>query len=173
MAKQCNMCGKSKPLTEFHKKSDAPDGKQGKCKSCVKIYNEEFRTNKPKYQVDWQRKNKRKWNDYLAEYQRANKGGKIYAIVNNITGETYIGFTEMFPRVRWNYHVVQYNRFKRGKTANILPGLFNSFEQHGVDNHTFKTIAEFDGIDRKGLRMIEKSFIQAVVQTGKSLNIRQ
>jgi hypothetical protein len=173
MAKQCSKCGKVKPLTEFHNKSDAPDRKQGRCKACVKINNEEFRTDKPKYQVDWQRTNKRKWNDYVASYQKADKGGKIYAIVNGITNETYIGFTEMFIKVRYNFHVTQYRRYKKGKQSNTIPGLFNSFEKYGLNNHKCKVIAEFDNMSRKELRMMEKSFIQAVMETGKSLNINK
>jgi ribosomal protein S10 len=44
---------------------------------------------------------------------------------------------------------------------------------HGIQNHTFETILELEGIDRKQLENIESSFIEAVKQTGKSLNIRK
>ena len=43
---------------------------------------------------------------------------------------------------------------------------------HGIENHKFETIIELEGIDRKQLEYIESSFIQAVKETGKSLNIK-
>jgi hypothetical protein len=44
---------------------------------------------------------------------------------------------------------------------------------HGLENHKFETIVELEGIDRKQLEYIESSFIQAVKETGKSLNIKR
>ena len=38
---------------------------------------------------------------------------------------------------------------------------------------SFETILELEGIDRKQLENIESSFIEAVKQTGKSLNKRK
>lgn len=35
--KHCNSCKLSKPLTEFHRKTDARDGRQGRCKHCHKL----------------------------------------------------------------------------------------------------------------------------------------
>lgn len=32
--KKCSSCGESKPLEEFHKKANAKDGRQSKCKPC-------------------------------------------------------------------------------------------------------------------------------------------
>jgi len=37
----CTKCGETKPLSKFHKKPGGKDGRQSKCKSCVKIYDHE------------------------------------------------------------------------------------------------------------------------------------
>ena len=34
VVKRCSACGETKPLSEFHKHSGAPDGRQSYCKPC-------------------------------------------------------------------------------------------------------------------------------------------
>ena len=34
MSKKCSTCGKIKPLSEFHKRKDSPDGYRNQCKYC-------------------------------------------------------------------------------------------------------------------------------------------
>ena len=36
--KRCNMCKVVKPLEDFHRASGSPDGRQYKCKPCVRLY---------------------------------------------------------------------------------------------------------------------------------------
>ena len=41
--KQCGKCGKSKPVSEFHKNKNARDGLTFRCKNCQRIYHREYR----------------------------------------------------------------------------------------------------------------------------------
>jgi hypothetical protein len=171
MTKECKQCGKSKDTTQFSKCSSTKSGLQRKCKSCNKKDNQKFRTEiNPQHHAKWQTINWDKFVGYLKKYRKADKTGIIYAITNP-DGFSYIGMSEMYFKVRVIEHKKHYRQFKQGK-RDSLPGLHDSFDKYGVDNHNFKTIFESEGIDRQQLKYIESSFIEAVKQTGKSLNIR-
>ena len=171
MTKECKQCGKSKDTTQFSKCSSTKSGLQRKCKSCNKKDNQKFRTEiNPQHHAKWQTINWDKFVGYLKKYRKADKTGIIYAITNP-DGFSYIGMSEMYFKVRVIEHKKHYRQFKQGK-RDSLPGLHDSFDKYGVDNHNFKTIFESEGIDRQQLKYIESSFIEAVKQTGRSLNIR-
>ena len=171
MTKECKECGKVKATTQFSKCSSTKSGLQPKCKQCNSKDNQKFRTEiNPTHHQKWQINNWDKLLDYLRKYRKADKTGIIYAIINP-NGETYIGMSEMYLKARITEHKSHYRKYKQGKRKS-LPLLHNSFDIHGINNHKFKTILELEGIDRKQLEYIESSFIQAVKQTGKSLNIK-
>jgi hypothetical protein len=170
--KECKECGKVKETTQFSKSIARKDGLQNKCKQCNSKDNQKFRTEiNPQHHAKWQSSNWDKLMGYLRKYRRADKNGIIYAITNPI-GETYIGMSEMYLNARMTEHRKHYKQYKQGKRKS-LPLLHNSFDMHGIQNHTFETILELEGIDRKQLENIESSFIEAVKQTGKSLNKRK
>jgi len=167
--KQCKLCGKNKQTTEFSKRSASKDGLQDRCKSCNSKDNLKFRTEiNPEHHAHWQRKNYDWHIENMRKYRKADETPKIYYI-QNPEGEMYIGMTEMYLSVRTLEHRAHYRRAKKGK-RNRLPALHNSFDKYGLENHKFGIVAEFEGIDRKQLEMIERSFIDAVQQMGKSLN---
>lgn len=164
--KQCNECGKVKELTEFHKKTASKDGKQAKCKACMKVKNKNFREENPKYQVDWQRKNSADWNKYTWAYRKADKNSLIYKITAP-DGKCYIGQTKSKLFVRFTAHKHHYRK-KNG----IIPGLHKSFDQWGIENHKVEVILDLGDLDRNLLTQIESSIIDAYKQKGLSLNIK-
>ena len=171
MTKECKQCGKSKDTTQFSKCSSAKDKLQPKCKNCNSNDNQKFRIEiNPEHHAKWQTNNWDKFMSYLRKYRKADKNGIIYAITNP-DGETYIGMSEMYLNVRMIEHRKHYKQFKQGK-RDSLPGLHKSVDKFGWKRHDIKTLLELEGIDRKQLEYIESSFIEAVKQTGKSLNIR-
>ena len=166
MAKICNECSKSKPLTEFHKRAKSPDGKQGKCKSCVKVRNESFRTEKPQYQNKWVKANHKHYTEYQMMYKRADKGNYIYKITSP-DDKVYIGSTQMHLFVRLGYHKRDY-KHNHGR----LPELHKSFDKWGYNSHRFELLIDLGDISRKELRDIESNIIEAHKQKGISLNIK-
>ena len=169
--KQCNGCGKVKETTQFSKCKANKDGLQNKCKQCNSKDNNIFRTIiNPTHHEKWQNTNWDRFMSYLRKYRKADKKGIIYAIINP-DGETYVGMSEMYLNVRLIEHRKHYRQAKLGKRE-ALPLLHQSVDKFGWKNHSYKILAEFDGIDRKQLEYIERTFIEAVKQTGKSLNTR-
>ena len=170
--KECKECGKVKDAIQFSKCKAKKDGLQPKCKQCNSKDNKKFRTEiNPHHHAKWQISNWDKLMGYLRKYRKADKNGIIYAIINPL-GEMYIGMSEMYLKARMTEHRKHYRQYKKGKRKS-LPLLHDSFDMHGIENHKFETILEVEGIDRKELENIESSFIDAVKQTGKSLNIRK
>jgi hypothetical protein len=171
ITKECKQCGKSKETTQFSKCSSSKDKLQPKCKNCNSNDNQKFRTEiNPHHHAKWQTSNWDKFIAYLRKYRKADKNGIIYAITNP-DGETYIGMSEAYLNVRMIEHRKHYRQYKQGK-RNSLPGLHKSIDKFGWKNHNIQTLLELEGIGRKQLEYIESSFIEAVKQTGKSLNIR-
>jgi hypothetical protein len=58
--KKCIKCNIEKPLTEYHNHKKIKDGKQGKCKSCMKEYNFTYRSSNQEYMKVYYEKNKEK-----------------------------------------------------------------------------------------------------------------
>jgi hypothetical protein len=171
MSKQCNNCGEVKDPTQYSKCSSSKDGLQPRCKKCNKTDNLIFRTEKPEHHQQWQTINSDKHNEIVKRYRKANKTPKIYSI-KNPNGEVYVGRTEMYLNVRKYEHTNHYKRASAGK-RDRLPGLHDSFDKWGVESHTFETIVELEGYDRKQLGFVEASFIKAFQQIGKSLNLNK
>lgn len=168
--KQCNHCSKSKPFSDFHKKSDAKDGLQPKCRKCVKEINEAFRKNKPDYQLDWQRTNHTKWLEYLTNWAKENvkanpKRSAIYCIINP-DNKIYVGHTQTAFSQRKSAHKVQWHDDKR-----TLPYLHKSFDTYGWENHKWEVI-DMAGLDKETLKTIEYAMINQFNQLGMSLNKR-
>jgi len=168
MTKQCKECGRVKSTEEFSKCSSNKDGLQYKCKQCNKKDNLVFRTEKPEHHIEWQKKNPDRLSELVKSYRKANKTPKIYSI-KNPNGDVYIGMTSMHFSVRKLEHRSHYKRVLKGKRER-LPGLHDSFDKFGIDNHKFEIVVELEGYDRKQLSYVESSFISAFKQIGKSLN---
>ena len=60
--KTCTKCGETKPLDEYHKQKSARDGRQARCKACVKAY-----------AADWYARNRDEVLAYQASYYQANR----------------------------------------------------------------------------------------------------
>ena len=167
--KECKDCGKLKDTTLFSKCSSTKDKLQPKCKSCNKKDNLQFRTDKPEHHAHWQKNNMDRFNQYMKKYKKADKLGTIYGIINPL-GETYVGMTQTYFKVRKMEHKTHYRRMLIGK-RNRMEGLHNSFDKHGIDNHRWVKFVEID-VDRESLHNIEKTFINQFMQENKSLNTR-
>jgi hypothetical protein len=169
--KRCTKCREAKETTQFSKCSSNTDGLQHNCKSCNKEDNLKFRTQiNPEHHAEWQRNNPQRLVELVWKYRKADKGGQIYSI-KNPNGEVYIGMTEAHLNVRMLEHRQHFKRAKKDKRLS-LPLLHQSFEQFGMENHTFETVVELPGYDRKQLAFVETSFIQSFKEIGKSLNVR-
>lgn len=167
--KHCYGCSITKPTTEFSKSKSMKDGLQPKCKDCNKIDNHKFRTTlNPKHHTKWQRDNAKRVCEIVRKHRAADKSGKVYYIVNP-DGEYYIGMTKTHLRIRWGEHKIHYRASKENK-RNRLPGLHDSFDKWGIENHRMETIVEFEGISRKDLRQHEKAFIQSFKEKANILN---
>jgi hypothetical protein len=162
--KNCKQCNKSKPISEFSKRSASSDGLQPKCKQCNSKDNLKFRTDKPEHHEQWQKDNAEQHVRNVTRYRKADKSGKIYSISNE-NGEHYIGMTNTHITVRIFEHKTHYRR-RHGD----IPKLHESFDKFGFDNHKVDVLLELEGIERTQLRLIEKAFIQSFYQQGKSLN---
>ena len=172
MTKQCTECGKVKEATQFSKCSSAKSGLQPKCKQCNRRDNQIFRTDKPEHHVEWQQNNMERVCELVKKYRKADKNSLIYSI-RNPAGETYIGMTKMYLKVRRLEHISHYNKSKTGSMRRSIPLLHKSFDKYGIDNHQFEVVADFGNMDRKQLGFIESSFIKAFSEIGKSLNIKK
>ena len=169
--KHCNKCGETKDESQFSKSAARKDNLQDYCKNCNRKDNLKFRTEiNPQHHAEWQRNNPDRLCEIVSKYRRADKGGAIYSIRNEL-GETYIGMTEAYLNVRWLEHRQHYKRAKKGSNLS-LPKLHASFDKYGIENHIFDVVVEMPGIDRKHLAFVETAFIQAFQEIGKSLNIR-
>lgn len=168
--KHCTECNKTKSTSEFHRKTASKDGLQSKCKTCVKQINKNFRETKPKYQITWQRQNSKKHIEIVTRFRRADKSSKVYYIKCNVTGLYYIGMTKMHLPVRWIEHKTKFNRWMRGKKTTQHPNLFQSFKTYGINNHEVGILFESEDLDRKTLRMYERTFIKTFMDLGLALN---
>ena len=168
--KSCNHCNKSKPISEFYKKTKSKDGLQAKCKSCVKIVNKNFRKTNPKYQVDWQRTNSPRWNKYVTDWNTLNckadnSRSSIYYIINPLN-EIYVGHSQTRFSQRKSAHKKEY-KLNKG----VMPYLHQSFDTHGYNNHSW-VIMDMSGMDKETLQIIEYAMANEFTKLGISLNKR-
>jgi hypothetical protein len=168
--KICNQCNKSKPFSEYHKKSDSKDLLQPKCKICVKQINQNFREIKPTYQVDWQRANPTKWSEYVTEWAKKNVKADISRsaiyFITNPDNKIYVGHTQTAFSQRKSAHKVQWHDDKR-----TLPYLHKSFSTYGWENHKWEVI-DMAGLDKETLITIEYTMANHFNKLGISLNKR-
>lgn len=73
MTKVCTKCGEEKALVDFSNRSAAKDGKQPKCKACVKKYREENKERISEQKREYHRANREHRLEYNREYRQANK----------------------------------------------------------------------------------------------------
>ena len=168
--KSCNQCNKSKPTSEFYKKTKSKDGLQPTCKACCKVVNANFRETKPTYQVDWQRTNNKKWTKYIGQWNKVNtkaddSRSAIYYIINP-EQKVYVGHTQTRFYQRKSAHKKEY---KLNKGA--MPYLHQSFDLYGYDNHKW-VVLDMSGMDKETLQMIEYKLINHFNKTGMTLNKR-
>lgn len=164
--KHCTKCGILKDYTQFSKCTSAKDGHQWHCKECNNKDNYKFRHEiDPTYMNRWFDKHRTHWNEYSNDYQGSNNVNKVYSITNP-NGDVYIGFTRRKKiYFRWKEHKKFY---KEGK--NNIPLLYESFDKHGVENHQFEIIKEWEGMKAEG-KELESSYIKYYQNLNKSLNI--
>lgn len=60
--KTCNKCGETKPLDDFPKRKDSPDGRRAECQQCYS-----------KRQAKWRNENREKYNTYQREYKKSHR----------------------------------------------------------------------------------------------------
>ena len=169
LTKHCNDCGKTKPTSEFHKKTASKDGLQCKCKTCFKKINKNFRETNPQYQLDWQRQHPQRHVEIVGKFRKADKSSKVYYL-KAPSGMYYIGMTNMHIAVRLIEHKAKFNAWMNGKKTTQHPNLFESFKKWGIDNHQVGILFESEDMDRKALRQIEKAFIKSFKDLGIALN---
>jgi hypothetical protein len=168
--KNCNQCGKSLSTSEFYKKTKSKDGLQPTCKACCKIANAKFRETKPKYQVEWQRTNNKKWTKYIGEWNKINckadnSRSVIYYIISP-SQKIYVGHSQTRFYQRKSAHKKEY---KLNKGA--MPYLHQSFDDHGYDNHSW-VVMDMSGMDKETLEIIEYAMANEFTKLGISLNKR-
>jgi len=168
--KVCNQCNKSKPFSEYYKMSASKDFRQPKCKSCVKIVNQNFRETKPEYQTQWYKNNWDKWVGYCNEWVKENvkaddSRSAIYYIVNP-EQKVYVGSTQTLFSYRKSAHKKEYLH-----NSGVMPLLHKSFDMYGYDKHKW-VVLDMAGTDRETLRTIEYTMINHFNKLGLSLNVR-
>jgi len=168
--KVCNQCNISKSENDFYKMSASKDGRQPKCKSCVKIVNHNFRETKPKYQVEWQRTNNKKWTKYIGEWNKVNSKADdsrsaIYYIIAP-DSRIYVGHTQTRFHQRKSAHKKNY-KLNKG----VMPYLHQSFDKYGYDNHSW-VVMDMSGMDKETLETIEYTMANEFTKLGISLNKR-
>jgi len=84
MEKKCTKCGEVKSLDEFSNDKSKKDGKQSRCKDCVKLYakinkehikkrQQEYRKINLEKMIKWREKNKENIINYSKKYRKENK----------------------------------------------------------------------------------------------------
>jgi len=102
-SKTCPRCGRSLPLSEFHKDRSRPDGLYSYCKQCNYQSSRTYIAKKP---------------DYYAAYQaqyRANHLSELRAYNRRRTKERYQN-----NKALWRQYVLEYRARKRGNKAPSL-----------------------------------------------------
>lgn len=74
--KNCTTCNQIKPLEDFHKRSDAKDGRVNKCKSCSKIRRRKYTESGKEKAVykGWSKERRKKHADSCEFWRKANPG---------------------------------------------------------------------------------------------------
>ena len=71
--KTCTKCGETKPLDGFHKRKSSKDGKQPKCKACIKAYQQSNKKAMAERARKYYQENKEKRTEYGRSYYKDKK----------------------------------------------------------------------------------------------------
>ena len=71
--KVCTVCRQAKPLSEFHRLANSPDGHQYTCKECAKKQRAKYRTRENTYQRDVRAEERRELAWYRENYPQEGK----------------------------------------------------------------------------------------------------
>lgn len=72
-SKACKVCLQIKPISEFHKHSVTKDGYRGKCKTCCRIYDQNWRIKNPEKVKENNKRHKELNPDYMTNYRANNR----------------------------------------------------------------------------------------------------
>ena len=83
--KTCKVCSNTKPVNFFYKASNTKDGYRGKCKSCFKKTNKDYRKSKKgiKWRLDYYQVNKEKIKETRKKYEKTDKYKHIKSKIYN------------------------------------------------------------------------------------------
>ena len=68
-SKVCTKCGLEKPVAEFGKHKDAPDGLRYSCKPCFNQRSKSWRRRNPEYQKEWSKNNRHRHKNAQLKYK--------------------------------------------------------------------------------------------------------
>jgi len=119
--KKCTKCSIEKPLIEYHNHSGNRDGKQGKCKQCIKEYNITYKTSNQDYVKEYYTTNKEK---IVKQTIERDKKRKIVDPLFKLDGVVRVLIRDAFKRSLNGI-------YKKGKkTERVLGCTMKEFIQH-------------------------------------------
>jgi hypothetical protein len=119
--KTCIICTQQKPLIEYHNHKGKKDGKQGKCKSCMKEYNSVYKSSNQGSVKEYYEKNKTK---IVKQTIERDKKRKIVDPLFKLDGVVRVLIRDAFKRSLNGI-------YKKGKkTERILGCTMEEFIQH-------------------------------------------
>lgn len=148
----CPDCQQVKTVTDFQKCKARANGLQLYCRRCQNIRTLNYR----------QETEGAYWK------HRENDPYYVYQITNPV-GEAYVGYTATTPNLRWNRHRAQY-KWRKAEDANNTPIwlLHKSFNEYGIDTHTFQVLDQTP--TKTQAKQRETELILRYKQINKSLN---
>ena len=119
--KNCIICTQQKPLTEYYNHNGKKDGKQGKCKSCMKEYNSIYKSSNQESVKEYYEKNKTK---IVKQTIERDKKRKIVDPLFKLDGVVRVLIRDAFKRSLNGI-------YKKGKkTEHVLGCTMEEFIQH-------------------------------------------
>jgi len=181
--KTCNKCNETKPLTEFHNNKAAPDGKQYRCKVCMKEEGKRFRAARPTYYFGDkdsyfnQPENRKKFQGWVDNWRKGTTT-KVY-VIEFPNRKIYVGSTTQNIKARIAEHIENYKGYKEGNGNKSIPLLYRELDKMNINKvgeyikkHT-RVIEEWEGRDRSIGRSREASYIAKLDMKGYiTLNIQ-
>jgi len=73
MEKKCTKCGEVKSLDKFYNHKIGKNGKDSRCRTCVKDYREANKEKSKQYKKEYYKKNKEKFSQHAKEYYKKKK----------------------------------------------------------------------------------------------------
>ena len=139
--KHCNMCGETKPVSEYCKNKNNPDGLQYQCKGC--------RSTQDKQHYE---KNKEKRREQCRQYHQEvlKTEPYVYIATDRSTGSFYIGRTTYTIEKRFKNHK---NHKKKNPHPSSLGKYMNeynlSLKDFEVEQHQCSSVEESIVLERK------------------------